>query len=561
MTTENLTTEDIESMKGFLTDLSKVVKQTPTRLQNETFKELADRAFAALTEMQIAPLFNIDAYKLGHRLQYRPGITSVYSNFTNRGSRIEGITDVVHFGLQYALQRYLSDAWMPFFSADEDAVAEAYEKRTTEILGPNNVGSDHIRALHRLGYLPLRFSAPPEGTLIPLRVPSFVFESTHPDFFWLTNYVETILSASTWQASTSATIALQYRRLLDAAAERTGGPAEFVDWQGHDFSFRGMSSLESAQLSGAGHLLSFTGTDTLPALSFINQYYPGENGFLGGSVPATEHSVMCAGTEAGEFETYSRLLDIHPTGILSVVSDTWDFWNVLTNILPALRDKIMSRDGKLVVRPDSGDPADIICGKASRTGGTEYYLRKAYEKDPTLIDQYPEDFGAVEILWEKFGGTVNEKGFKELDPHIGLIYGDSITLERARNITERLERKGFASTNVVFGIGSFTYQYNTRDTFGSAIKATQVVVDGEPQDIQKNPKTDTGLKKSATGRLAVLHKADGTPYLIERATPEQEAQSLLQPVWEDGRFLRKQSFADVRATLKRSAAIAARAGR
>lgn len=502
-----------------------------------------------------APLFLADAYKLGHRKQYRPGITRVYSNFTNRGSRIEGVQDVVHFGLQYFLMRYLGEEWQPFFEADEDFVANEYERKVTAILGPNNVGSDHIRALHRLGYLPLRFSAAPEGSLIPLRVPSFVFENTHPDFFWLTNYIETVLSTSTWQASTSATIALQYRKLLDAAAARTSSAPEFVDWQAHDFSFRGMSSVESAQISGAAHLLSFTGTDTLPALDFIDHYYEGDNGFLGGSVPATEHSVMCAGTEDGEYDTYSRLLDIHPSGILSVVSDTWDFWNVLTNILPSLKDKIMARDGKLVIRPDSGDPADIICGESSRTIGTEYHARKDSE------NMTPEDKGAVELLWETFGGTVNGKGFKELDSHIGLIYGDSITLARAKNIVERLERKGFASTNVVFGVGSFTYQYNTRDTFGSAIKATQVVVHDEPVNIQKNPKTDSGLKKSATGRLAVLHKHDGTPYLVEQATPEQEAQSLLQPVWEDGYFVRYQSFADVRATLKRSREIAERAGR
>lgn len=492
----------------------------------------------------VEPLFNCDAYKLGHRDQYPDGITSVYSNYTNRGSRIEGVTDVVHFGLQAALQKYFMDEWAQFFVAPEDQVAEDYEKLVTDVLGPNNIGSDHIRALHRKGYLPLRFRAAPEGSLIPLRVPSFTFESTDPEFFWLTNYVETVLSASVWQPSTSATIALEYRKLLDGAAKRTSSVPELVDWQAHDFSFRGMSSVESAKASAAGHLLSFTGTDTLAALGWINRYYAGENGLVGGSVPATEHSVMCAGTEAGELETYSRLLDIYPTGILSVVSDTWDFWGVLTNILPALKDKIMSRDGKLVIRPDSGDPVDIICGTNDYIGGWT-----------------PEEKGAVEVLWDLFGGTVNEKGFKELDPHIGLIYGDSITLERAQRIIGLLARKGFASTNVVFGVGSFTYQYNTRDTFGSAIKATQVVVGGEVRDIKKDPKTDTGLKKSATGRLAVLHKHDGTPYLVEQATPEQEAQSLLQPVWENGQFIRHQSFADVRATIKRSCEIAARAGR
>lgn len=500
-----------------------------------------------MTTNPTAPLFYTDAYKLGHREMYPEGTTSVYSNYTNRGSRIPGVTDVVHFGLQAFLQKFLVDAWEPFFDAAEDTVAEEYERKVTALLGPNTVGSDHIRALHRKGYLPLRFCGLPEGMLVPLRVPSFTLENTDPDFFWLTNYVETVLSASVWQASTSATLAHEFRKVLDEGAARTSSAPEFVDWQGHDFSFRGMSSVESAQASGAGHLISFTGTDTLAALDWIEQYYAGDNGFLGGSVPATEHSVMCAGGQATEQETFDRLLNLYPNGILSVVSDTWDFFSVLTKILPNLKDRILARDGKLVIRPDSGDPVDIICGSVPATR--------------LLPEGTPEQRGAVELLWEVFGGTVNDKGFKELDPHIGLIYGDSITIERAQEIIRRLAAKGFASTNIVFGVGSFTYQYNTRDTFGSAVKATSVVIDGEQRDIQKDPKTDSGLKKSATGRLAVLADDNGIPYLIERATPEQEEISLLQPVWEDGKFVRYQSFAQVREALKLSAKNRKRAGK
>jgi nicotinamide phosphoribosyltransferase len=484
----------------------------------------------------IAPLLASDAYKIDHRRQYPEGTTRVYSNFTNRGSRIPGIDKVVHFGLQAFLQRYCIEAFAPFFAADEDDVAREYEGAILSIVGPNEVGSDHIRALHRLGYLPLRFAAVPEGTLVPLRVPSFTVENTLPEFFWLTNFVETVLSASVWHPSTTATIAHQYRVLLDEAADVTGADPASVDFQLHDFSFRGMAGMEAAAASAAGHLLSFKGSDTLAALDWIRRYYAGDNGLVLVSVPATEHSVMCAGGEADEFDTYSRLLDLYPSGIVSIVSDTWDLWNVLTNILPALRDDIVGRDGKVVIRPDSGDPVEILAGRDGWAASLD-------------AARTPADKGVVELLWETFGGTVNAEGYKVLDPHIGTIYGDSITLERAEVIVERLAAKGFASSNVVFGVGSYSYQYVTRDTFGSAMKATWVEIDGEGRDIQKNPVTDSGLKRSATGRLAVTRDIFGEPTLIQSASPEAEAGSLLQPVWENGEFLRYQSFAEVRAVL------------
>lgn len=480
----------------------------------------------------IAALMETDAYKLGHIQQYRLAgdVQTVYSNWTNRGSREPGVTHVVHFGLQAFLVR-LEARFAPFFAADEDEVCALYEERLAQILGPNTIGSDHIRALHRRGTLPLRFSAVPEGTPVPLRVPSFTIENTEPEFFWLTNYLETVLSAEVWAPSTSATIAREFRRVLDAGATRTGGAAAVVDWQGHDFSFRGMSSAESAAASSAGHLLSFTGTDSLVSLDWIERNYGGA--YVAGSVPATEHSVMCAGTATiGERAMFGRLLGLYPAGIVSIVSDTFDLWTVLTDFLPSLRDEVLARDGKVVIRPDSGDPVDILCGTDREPGG-----------------ETPEARGVIELLWDVFGGTVNAAGFRELDPHIGAIYGDSITRERAERIIDRLAAKGFCSTNVVFGVGSFTYQYRTRDTFMSAIKATWAQVDGEPFELRKDPVTDSGVKRSAAGRLAVFRDAAGELTLVERATPEQEAASELQPVWEDGAFVRFQSFADVRRVL------------
>lgn len=484
----------------------------------------------------IAPLLQTDAYKLDHRRVYELSgkVSRVYANYTNRKSRIDGVDHVVHFGLQAFLQKYAIDAYEPFFAADENDVCALYEERIAGVLGPNDIASEHIRALHKKGFLPLEFRAVPEGTPVPIGVPSFTVENTDDDFFWLTNYIETVLSAEVWHASTSATIARTFRREFDEAAERTGGLAAAVDWQGHDFSYRGQTSSETAAASGAGHLLSFTGTDSLVALEWIDNYYGGT--YVAGSVPATEHSVMSTGIATlGEQELFERILKLYPAGIVSVVSDTFDLWKVVTEFLPNLKEQILARDGKLVIRPDSGNPVDILTGHLG-----------SYR---TPEDRTPAEVGVVELLWQVFGGEVNEKGFKVLDSHIGVIYGDSITVDRAKEINRRLEAKGFASINWVGGIGSYTYQYVTRDTFGSAIKATYAVVDGNPVNLFKNPVTDDGTKKSATGRLAVLKRANGELYLVQKATAEQEAVSELQPIWRDGKFLRKQTFAEVREVL------------
>lgn len=482
----------------------------------------------------VAPLFHTDAYKLDHRRQYGIAgqVTRVYSNYTNRKSRISGIYKVVHFGLQAYLRKYLMGEWEPFFDAGEDEVCDLYQWRVGQVLGEDvakSIGTDHIRALHRKGYLPLRFCSLPEGTRVPIGVPSFTVENTAPGFAWLTNFVETGLSAGIWQASTSATIAHEYRKILDEAARITGVKGAEVDYQCHDFSYRGMSSHESAAASGAGHLLSFCGTDSLVSLDWIDRFYGGF--YSAKSLPATEHSVMCTGiATVGELETISRLLDLYPTGPVSIVADTFDLWRVLTQYLPALKDKILSRPGKLIIRPDSGDPQKILCGDASQP-----YMS-------------PEWYGVLNLLAKNFGGRRNAAGFIELDPHVGAVYGDSITLERARSITTRMRTLGFASTNVTFGVGSFSYQYQTRDTFGSAMKATWAEVDGKGVDLLKDPITDDGTKKSATGRLMVDWADDRCQELVlqQQASPEMEAESVLQPVWQDGKFLRWQTFDDVR---------------
>jgi nicotinamide phosphoribosyltransferase len=511
------------------------------------------------------PLLATDSYKLSHFKMYPEGLSHVESNYTNRKSRVEGINHVVQFGLQ-AWLKDLTESYERFFAANKDAVIKEYKENTSTFVSPGFT-LDHIENLHDLGYLPVQFSAVPEGTLVPIGVPSILIKSTHDDFAWLVNYLESDLSAGIWHPSTVATLAWKLRRTFEEAARETGGALEGVDFQCHDFSYRGQVNREAAMASGAAHLLSFLGSDGVPAVPWVNYYYPGEdNGPIAFSVPATEHSVMCLGGEEDELETFRRLLKQFPTGILSIVSDTWDFFKVLTEYLPALKDEILARDGKLVIRPDSGDPADIICGT------TKYALNSAVSQEykAAVVAKYadselsrpstPEEKGAIEILYDIFGGTENEAGYIELDSHIGLIYGDGMFEARIRDINARLKAKGFASTNWVAGIGSYSYQMVTRDTFGSAVKATFGIVDGKGRNVQKNPKTDDGTKKSAKGRLAVLSQANGNLYLVQVATDEQIENSVLQPVWENGKFLREYSFAEVRANLKRTTGILERNG-
>lgn len=479
--------------------------------------------------MKINPFLLTDFYKVGHPFQYPNGTTLVYSNLTPRKSRLDGVNEMTFFGLQYFIKEYLISYFNEnFFKQPKEKLLKEYKRRVINSLGSDLPTYEHISNLHDLGYLPIEIKAIEEGKSVNMKVPVLTILNTLPEYFWLTNFVESLISSILWQPCTSATIAKEYRKILNDFAEKTGMPQEFVQWQGHDFSFRGMSSLESSVLSGMGHLLSFTGTDTIPAIDALEYYYGADSDkeLIGGSVPATEHSVMCSGSKDGEIETFKRLItEVYPSGIVSIVSDTWDLWKVCTEYLTELKDLILSRDGKVVIRPDSGDPVKIICGNPD--GQTEN-----------------ERKGVVELLWDVFGGTKTNKGYKLLDSHIGAIYGDSITRERATEICKRLMDKGFAS-QVVFGIGSFTYQYNTRDTFGIAMKATYIEIGEESREIFKNPITDDGTKISATGLLQV--KLEDNKYiLVDKVTWEEEKNSELKTVFKDGKLVKELSLSEIR---------------
>ncbi len=476
------------------------------------------------------PLLLTDGYKVDHRRQYPKQTSLVYSNWTPRKSRIEGIEEVVFFGLQYFIKKYIIQEFKEnFFGKSKIEVCKKYTRRINNYLGENQVGIKHIEDLHDLGYIPMVFKALPEGVSVPIRVPMFTMYNSLPEFFWLTNYFETILSTTIWLPCNSATLAKEYRKILDRYALETSSVPEFVDWQAHDFSMRGMAGLEAATISSAGHLLSFLGTDTIPTIDFLEMYYQANSDkeMVGGSVAATEHSVMSMGTNLGEQETFKRLITkVYPNGIVSIVSDTWDLWKVLTKYLPNLKKEILARNGKVVIRPDSGDPVAIICGNPKG---------KSME----------EKKGVIELLWEVFGGKINKKGYKELDDHIGAIYGDSITIDRTKEICRRLKENGFASTNIVLGIGSFTYQYNTRDTFGFAMKATYGEVNGKGREIYKNPITDDGTKKSAKGLIKIT-KEKGKYKMIDQVTWQEEKTGELKEVFRDGKLLIDEKLSNLR---------------
>lgn len=483
---------------------------------------------------EINPALLIDGYKADHRRQYPEGTEFVYSNLTPRQSRIDGIGEIVFFGLQYFIKEYLIDRWKTnFFDEPRELVLAEYKRRMDNYLGKNAVPCEHIAELHNLGYLPIKIKALKEGTLCPIGVPVLTIINTIPKFFWLTNYFETLMSNILWKPITSATTAFQYRKKFEQYAEKTGYDKSFVQWQGHDFSFRGMSGNEDSLMSGGAHLLSFTGTDTIPAIDFLENYYNADSDkeLIAGSVPATEHSVMSMGDEESEIKTFKRLItELYPNGIVSIVSDTWDFWKVMTEYLPALKQEILAREGRVVIRPDSGDPVKIICGDM---------------ETPHSLLTNAQIKGAYELLWDIFGGTINEKGYKILNPKVGMIYGDSITLERQKQILERLEAKGFAASNLVLGIGSFTYEYVTRDTFGFAMKATWGQVNGIAKNIFKNPKTDSGFKKSAKGMLMV-YKENNNLKLKDNCTSDEENSGLLEVVFENGKLIREVTLAEIR---------------
>jgi len=481
----------------------------------------------------INPFLLTDFYKTIHHMCYAPGMTKLVSYWTPRMSRKDDMDKVVMFGLQSFIKRYLIKYFNEnFFQKDKEKVVYEYKRIISKTMGNMATDTKHIEALHDLGYLPIQIKAVAEGSRVNIKTPMIEITNTQDGFAWLVNYLETFMSCNIWQPMTSATIAYRYREIIEKYFNLTVEEGDVRKACG-DFSMRGFSSVESAELSGAAHLLSFIGTATIPAISYLEKYYNCniEEEIVGVGTPSTEHSVMCSYGE-DEFAAYKRLItEVFPSGVLSIVSDTYDYWNVITDILPRLKEDIINRDGKIVIRGDSGDPVKIICGDKNAEKDSEEYK------------------GTVELLWDIFGGEINSKGYKVLNSKIGTIYGDSITVERCEQICNGLEEKGFAVNNCVFGIGSYTYQYNTRDTFGFALKATHAVIDGEEKFIFKAPKTDKdNFKKSQKGMCYVYRDGEDILYKDELTLKEQAEfkDNLLEIVFKDGKLIKEYSLSEIR---------------
>lgn len=384
-------------------------------------------------------------------------------------------------------------------------------------------------------------------------------KNTLPEFFWLTNYLETLISSVLWLPCTSATSARLYKKELKRHAKRTSFPEDVnIGFACHDFSMRGMAGIEAAIISGMAHMTSFCGSETIPAIRAVEEYYNVDSSkeLVAATVPVTEHSVMCAGGKDTEIDTYRRLInELYPTGIVSIVSDTWDFWQVVEKYLPKLKEDIMNRDGRVVIRPDSGDPVDIICGLRTNPHyhttikEGKYYcdFNPFMDDDESHYVEVSEGqyYGAYYMLGKIFGWNTTINDYRYPSTKVGLLYGDSITLERQRDIYARLESAHMAACNLVLGIGSYTYQFKSRDSLGFAIKATACTINGELREIFKHPKTDDGTKNSLKGLIRV-EKEDGKYVAYDKQDGIQEMKGCLEPVFVDGKLVRDNSLSEIR---------------
>jgi len=552
---------------------------------------------------RINPMLAIDSYKLGHMSMYPDGTTKVYCNLTPRNTKRlqdampSGFYDgkIVVYGVSSSIQEIVDAFNADFFLQPQEEVLLAFAEAIQPFVGDNDTSQllANVEHLHDLGYLPLEIKSLPEGSRVNPGIPIMTITNTNPDFAWLPNYLETFLSAQIWKLSTAATIADVYKRIFVHYAKLTGVDESFTLFQGHDFSSRGMSGIIDSARTGSAHLTSFMGSDSVSSVQYTKEYYGGDT-FIAGSVPATEHSVMCMGMQEGEADTFRRVFTKYPTGIVSIVSDTWDYWNTITELAKELKPDIMARGKdrlgfcKTVFRPDSGNPVKVIIGQTVVANDDEvaeyakanhgisssdgvyikrpdgYYLIDetedeydsyygsysyfgAYESSPAT--KTPEEIkGSVQCLWDTFGGTETPLGYKVLDEHVGLIYGDSITPQRAVAILQGLADKGFASSNIVLGIGSFTYQYMTRDTLGFAMKATYAEINGVCVQIFKAPKTDSG-KNSAKGMLRV-DIVNGEFVLVDGLDSDEGGQ--LQTIFKDDKLFNLPTLGGIRERLSKA---------
>lgn len=572
--------------------------------------------------MTYNPLLLIDFYKATHDSQYPEGLTTMVSYYTPRMSRLKDVDRVTMFGLQAFIKEYLIDAFNTyFFDRDFEEVIDEYNRVLTATLGKGSYDGTKIAKLHELGYLPLCINAIPEGTRTRIGVPQIEIINTHPDFVWVVNAIETMMSSTMWHTQVAAEVGVRYKKIVDKYADMTCGREVNRRRLLGDFSMRGQHSVESATKSSAAWLLSFDNTATVPAILWLEDNYNCDctKETVGLGAISTEHSVMCsnAAVDGDEITHIKRLLtEIYPNHSFSMVSDSYDYWRLVTELLPQCKKEIMAHNGTLSIRGDSGDPVEIIAGLPfiklddeeykdfiedkedwlkeyiGYEDIDEYYILNYKDKyykariwaewcqergawtdcdyqyidtmNVTFVDNYTpnaEDMGTVWALAEEFGYTINDKGYKVLDPHVKAIYGDSITPQRCEEIYQRLADKGFSIQNVVLGVGSFSFmcletfdgegnvQYNpyTRDTFGIAVKATYAEdKQDNPIMIYKQPKA-TSWKKSQKGCCIVNN--GGQSYTDEH-TLDEIGNSELINVFFNGIMMKEYTLKEIRDRLE-----------
>ena len=574
----------------------------------------------AMSKGSLMTFLKKDVYKESHVAQLNDNVEELLETWTPRGTRIEGIDSIILFNLQAFVMEYLiEDFNKTFFDKPLDEIIKEYKMFMNGVLFDDDPNLEPITSLHNLGYLPIEIRAVKEGTRVPMRCPAFTFRSTNKKLKWVAATLEILTSTENWSPITVATIAAELNRVTREFCLKTTGSYDGAEYMNHDFSMRGMSGVAHSASAGSGHLLSGKGTDSFPAVHRIWKFYDGKiaYGGIGCSVPATEHMVMCVGMDKNRSEKAilkKLLTETYPTGIVSAVLDSDDFWHNITVVLPQLREEIMGRDGKLVCRPDSGNPADVICGTLSDINDytdecsnfndlneliredlfneniydidlspgecgpdslnsifkwngkyykyevsniewnrhdKTYYYHDQYSSYKYKIEEFQpshEQKGLIEVLWDEWGGTMSETGYKLLDSHIGAIYGDSIIMAVQLDIYQRLVAKGFSTMNVVLGIGSFQYNMNTRDTFNQAFKAVNSVVDGVDVPLFKDPK-DSPMKKSQRGRVVVFMGDDGNIDYIDGLNWDQvqdmKSRDLLECVFLDGKLKRFQTHEEI----------------
>lgn len=494
------------------------------------------------------PLLLIDFYKACHAEQYPKNMTMIYSPGTPRLSRLVDVDRITYFGGQAFAKEYLIKAFNEcFFSRPEEEVVNEYKRIMTHTLTTDESRADKIRALHQLGYLPIAMYTIPEGMDTKIGVPQSCFVNTHPDFAWLTNTLETLYSSYIWHTQVAVEVGKRYRKIVDEYVEKTCSPGVRAARILGDFSMRGQHCSESAMKASAGWLCSFLNTATVPAIMWLEDNYNCdiEKEEVGYGALSFEHSTVTSNYALdGNEETLLKraLTEIYPNDNFSFLTDSYDHDNFLKNVIPACKEEILTHNGTILFRGDSGDPVTVVTNM-------------------------------VFVLWQIFGGTVNEKGYKVLDKHVKAIYGDSITPQRCKAIYEILESYGFSVENVVLGVGSFSFmcleevvdidcydgfgdptteqviRFNpyTRDTFGYAIKATYGEDKvGAPVMIFKQPK-GASWKKSPKGCIVVA--ADGQSYTDEHTFEEAHgpaAENLLELVFRDGKMIKETSLAEIR---------------